>query len=92
LFQQVSKDIVPFQQDFPIEECDVKNDPIGHPESDKTIRLRLPVLLGIRLRRKTFDSATLVATSNKIVVHSKKSCFNKSFKKIVPFHELGFQT
>jgi len=31
---KVSKEIVPFQQDFPIEECDVKNDPVGHPESE----------------------------------------------------------
>jgi len=29
----VSKEIVPFQQEFPIQECDVKNDTIGHPES-----------------------------------------------------------
>jgi len=31
---KVSKQIVKFQQEFPIQECDVKNDPIGHPESD----------------------------------------------------------
>jgi len=48
---KVSKEIVPFQQEFPIE-CDVKNDPIGHPESEKKIRLRHPVLSGIRLRPK----------------------------------------
>jgi len=30
-----SKEIVPFQKEFPIWECDVKNDPIGHLESDK---------------------------------------------------------
>jgi len=47
---KVSKEIVPFQEEFPILECDVKNYLIGHPESDKKIRLRLPVLLGIRLR------------------------------------------
>jgi len=37
----VSKESVPFQQEFPIYECNVKNDPIAHPESesDKTIRL-----------------------------------------------------
>jgi len=45
---KVSKEIVPFQQEFPILEYDVNNNPIGHPESDKKIRLRLPVLLGIR--------------------------------------------
>jgi len=32
---KVSKEIVPFQQEFPIVECDVKNDPTGHPESDE---------------------------------------------------------
>ena len=30
---KVSKEIVPFQQEFAIK-CDVKNDPIGHPESE----------------------------------------------------------
>jgi len=34
---KVSKEIVPFQQEFPILECHVKNDPIGHPESEKNI-------------------------------------------------------
>jgi len=32
---KVSNEIVPFQQEFPILECDVKNDPSRHPESDK---------------------------------------------------------
>jgi len=41
-----------------MQECDLKNDPIGHPESDK--KIRLAVLLGIRLHPKTSDSATLV--------------------------------
>jgi len=48
---KVSKEIVPFQQEFPILECDSKNDPIGHPESDKKIRLH----------SKTSDSATLTS-------------------------------
>jgi len=39
--------------------CDVKNDPIGLSESDKKIRLRLPVLSGIRLHPKTSDSLRL---------------------------------
>ena len=39
---KVSKEIVPFQQEFPVQECDVRNDPTGH--------VRPPVLLGIRLR------------------------------------------
>jgi len=61
---KVSKEIVPFQQEFPIYECDVKYDPTGHlqSESDKQIRLRLPVLLGMRLRPrlhpKTSDSGS----------------------------------
>jgi len=57
---KVSKEYVPIQQDFPIEECDVKIDPIGQPEleSDKKIRLPLP-MLGILLHPKTSDSATL---------------------------------
>jgi len=40
---QVSKQNVPFQPEFPTYECDVKNDPIGLPESElnKKIRLRL---------------------------------------------------
>jgi len=60
---KVSKEIAPFQQEFPILECDVRNDPITHPEakSDIKIRLRLPVHLGIplRLHPKTFDSLRL---------------------------------
>jgi len=32
---KVSKETVPFQQEFPIWECDVKKYPIGHPELDK---------------------------------------------------------
>jgi len=32
---KISKEIDPFQQKFPIWECDVKNDPFGHPESAK---------------------------------------------------------
>jgi len=40
-----------------------KNDPSGHTESDKKIRLRRPVLLVIRLHPKTSDSATLVQPS-----------------------------
>jgi len=63
----VSKEIMPFKQKLPIQECDTKNDPTGHPESesDKKIRLRLqlqfPMLLGIRLRLhpKTSDSLRL---------------------------------
>jgi len=35
LFQQKFNKKLPFQQEFPTQECDVKNDPIGHPESDK---------------------------------------------------------
>jgi len=40
---KVSEEIVPFQQEFPIHECDIKNYPIGRPESesDKKIRLSL---------------------------------------------------
>jgi len=34
-------------------------DPIGHPGSDKKIRLRLPLLLRIRPHRKTSDSLRL---------------------------------
>jgi len=44
---KVSKEIVPSPQECPFKECDVKNDPIGHPESDK--KIRLPVLSEIRL-------------------------------------------
>jgi len=58
---KVSKEVVPFQQEFSTYECDAKNDPIGYPESesDKKIRLRLLVLLGIRLHPKTSDSLGL---------------------------------
>jgi len=60
---KVFKEIGPFQEEFPILECDVKNNPSGHPEleSAKNVRLRLPVLLGIRLRLhpKTSDSLRL---------------------------------
>jgi len=34
---KVSKECEPFEQEFPIQAGDVKNDPIGHPESDKKI-------------------------------------------------------
>jgi len=45
---KVSKKIVPFQQEFPIQECDVKkwfNWTVGVGQ-----KIRLPVLLGIRIR------------------------------------------
>ena len=57
---KVSKEIEPFPQEYPFKKCDVKNDPIGHPELDK--KIRLPVLSEIRLHPKTPDSATLVST------------------------------
>ena len=57
---KVSKEIQPSPQEYPFKECDVKNNPIGHPESDK--KIRLPVLSEIRLHPKTSDSATLVST------------------------------
>jgi len=38
-----------------MQECDVKNDPTGHPDSDSDKKIRLPVLLGIRLHPKTSD-------------------------------------
>jgi len=56
---KLSKEVVPFQQEFPTQDCDVKIDPIGHPESDKKIRLRLLVLLEIRLHPKPSDSLRL---------------------------------
>jgi len=59
--KKVSIDIAPFQQKFPFQEYYVKNDPTGHLKSGKKIRLRLPVLLGIRLRLhpQTSDSLRL---------------------------------
>jgi len=44
---KVSKEIVPFQQEFPIQECDIKNYPTGRPysESDNKIRLQLRLRL-----------------------------------------------
>ena len=39
----------PHQQGFLTQECDVKYDPIGLPESDEKIRLRLLVFLGVRV-------------------------------------------
>jgi len=58
---KVSKEIVLFQQEFPFHECDVKKDPTGHPklESDRKIRLQLPVLSEIRLHPNTSDSLRL---------------------------------
>jgi len=44
---KVSKEIEPFQQEFPIQEVLYKNDPIGDLETDKKIRLRHPGLSGI---------------------------------------------
>jgi len=48
--KSVSSKIVPLQQEFPTQECDVKNYLTGHPEPDKKIRLH----------PNTSDSATLV--------------------------------
>ena len=56
---KVSKEINHFNRNSRFRECDVKNDPSGPPESDKKIRLRLPVMLGIRLHPKTSDSLRL---------------------------------
>jgi len=45
---KVSKEVVPFQQEFPIKECDVKNDPtpipsvVGNPTPPKNLRFRNP--------------------------------------------------
>jgi len=36
---KVSKEIHPFQQEFPIEECNAKNDLIGHPELESDNKL-----------------------------------------------------
>jgi len=48
-----SKEAVPFLQEFPIEVCDLKNDPIGHPESESNKNIRL------WLHPKTSDSSRL---------------------------------
>jgi len=61
---------MPFQQEFTIYECDFKTDSIGHPESDKYIRIRLPVLLGIQIRLHQkpptpYESATLPAENKR---------------------------
>jgi len=53
---KVSKAIVPFQHEFSITECDIKNDPIRFSESQSDTKIRLPVLLGIRLHPKNSDS------------------------------------
>jgi len=72
---KVSKEILPFPQGYPFKECDVKNDPIGHPESDK--KIRLPVLSEIRLHPKTSDSATLVSTKAVICAVVASKCFRQ---------------
>jgi len=58
---KVSKEIVPFQQEFPNLRVWCKNDPIGHleSESDKKICFWLPVLLGIWLYPETSNSLRL---------------------------------
>jgi len=45
----VSKEIVPFQQEFPIKESNVKNDPVEHPDSvsDKKTTSTPPKNLGL---------------------------------------------
>jgi len=54
---KVLKDVVPFQQEIP--ECDVKNNPTGHPESDKKIRPLVLLEIRLRLLLKISDSLRL---------------------------------
>ena len=60
-FNKSFKRNVPFQQEFPLCDYDLKNDPNWTSESvlDKTIRLPFPVLLGIRLHPNTSISLRL---------------------------------
>ena len=75
LFQQkFHKKLYHFNRNSQFWKCDVKNGPVGHPESDsnKKIRLRLPVLLGIRLRlhSKTTDSLRVRPFCRPLFFHS----------------------
>jgi len=45
---KVSKEIVPFQHEFPIQECDTKNYRIGRPESESDKKIRLQLRLRLR--------------------------------------------
>jgi len=59
--QKFQKKLYHFNRNSQFKSGDVNNDPIGHPQSDKKIRLPLPVLLGNRLRLhpETSDSLRL---------------------------------
>jgi len=50
---KILKEIVPFQQEFPTWECDIKEDPFGHLELDKKFRLRFLTTLGVKLKPPT---------------------------------------
>jgi len=79
-----SKEIAPLKQGFPTYECDVKNDPIGleDAESNKKIRLRLLVLLGIRFRLR--NPAFNVRGQQKLVADDQE-CAGKG-KSILRIH------
>ena len=63
--QKFQKKLYHFNRNSPIQECDVKNDPIGHPESDRqllvwhhindpNLRSSKPALLFLLMRRSCF--------------------------------------
>ena len=79
---KVSKEIVPFQQELPTWECDVKNDPIGQTESDKknptlpkNLRLRNPGYLraGQPVKRH-ISSLGLPPASQDLLFYSWTAC------------------
>jgi len=80
---EVSKEIVPFQQEFPTYKCDVQNDPIGHPESRQKNRLRLPVLSGIwlQLHPNTSDSLWLRNPAHN-ATEAQSSCLRQSHETL----------
>jgi len=69
---KVSKKALPFQQEFPIKECDVKNDPIEHLESepDKKIRLRLHPKTSNSLRLRLRNPAQNACASGPVRIVS----------------------
>jgi len=77
---KVSKEIVPFEHEFPIYNCDVKNDPIGHPESDKKSTSDYQFCKESDSTQKPptpYDSGSAILVKRSIVSRPIEACFRR---------------